>query len=323
MKGFLRLTREAWRFYVAAFGIALILVVSNDIYLISQYKKDAAAGNELIDMAFTFYDKADGYDLVSFWVALAGIVLFLFARHFSFVDKRTMEFQMFWPIKKRTIVIHDYVCSLAVLVVTWLVTIVSFSVTQGAYNQVLIGKNAALKGEAEQAGRLLWEYGSFYLLYLVLIFSLLYLGIIICRNGIAGMVFMGLCWGAANIFEAIYLNEGWYYLLHPEHVLDYVQRSSEAESRELFIVLAGAVILTDVLIVLAAQRRELSKGKWFYFSWIDYCCIVLSGVLSAFILKDLFWIAPLVALFAGISVSGGLLYLRGRGNGKAESWEVK
>lgn len=323
MKGFIRLTKEAWRFYVAAFGIALIFVVSNDIYLMRQYKEEAALANALMDMAHVFYDKMDGYDLVSFWVALAGIVLLLFIRHFSFVDKRVMEFQMFWPVKKRTLVIHDYVCTLAVLAGEWLVTMVSFSTAQGLCNQALIGKHTVLREEAEQAGRQLWEYGSFYLLYLVLIFSLLYLGIIICRNGIAGMVVIGLCWVDALFLGDICQNEVLYDMVYPTGFFDYVQRSTKAECRDMLIILVGALILTDVLIVLAAQQRELSKGKWFYFSWIDYCCIVLSGVLLAFILVDSFWIALPIGLLAGISVSGGLLYLRGRGNEKVGRWEVK
>lgn len=323
MKDFIKLTKETWRFYLTAFGIALVFVVSNDVYLISQYKKDAAEGNVLISMANIFYDKADGYDLVSFWVALVGIVLFLFIRHFSFVDKRTMEFQMLWPMKKRMLVIHDYVCSLAVFAGVWLVTMVSFSVTQGIYNQVLIRKNTVLREEAEQAGRQLWEYGSIYLLYLVLIFSLLYLGIIICRNGIAGMVVMGLCWVAAVFFSAICENEGLCYMMYPTEVFDYVQESTKAACRDMLIILVGTLILTDVLIVLAAQRRELSRGKWFYFSWIDYCCIALSGVWLTFILICDFRIALPISLLAGISVSGGLFYLRGRGNEKAKSWEVK
>lgn len=322
MKDFIRLTKEAWRFYLTAFGIALTFVVSNNVYLISQCKKEAATRNTILDMGYIFYNKVDGYDLINFWIALAGIVLFLFVRYFSFVDKRTMEFQMLWPVKKRMLVIHDYVCSAAILVVMWLVTMVSFFVTQEAHNQTVTGKNVLLREAAEQADRQLWEYGGFYLFYLLLMFSLLYLGIIICRNGIVGMMVMGLCWGIVNFFVDVFSYDGLYNLVDPKYFFDCLQRDTEVKRREL-IILAVVLLLIDVLIVIAAQRRELSRGKWFYFSWIDYFCIALSGVSLVVILLFGFLMTPWIDLLVGISVSGGLLYLRGRDDGKADRWEVK
>ncbi len=323
MKDFVKLTKETWQFYLTALCILLLPVVSNNIYILKQLDSSRKVKCELFSLADIFLEKADGYDLINFWVALFGIVFLLFVRHFVFVDKRVMEFNIFLPVKKRKAVMHDYFCCLGVFVVPWLVTMCTFTVAQSVHNHAVLEINGALRAEAENAGRKLWEIGSLYLLYLVFAFTLLYLGIVIFKNSILGMAFMAVVWGMAFFLENLAEDSisGIGSLVSPEYFLNFICNKQKTEG---IVMLAEMIILIILLIVLAADKRELSKGKWSYFPIIDMLLTVLGGVFVTLICYGIFFIGPLVCLVVGVSVFSLLCCLLNQGKHiKSANWEVK
>lgn len=323
MKDFVKLTKETWQFYLTSLCIALFPVVSNNIYLLKQLKPNGESKQVLYSMAYIFFDKADGYDLVNFWVALFGMILLLFARHFSFMDRRAMEFEMFLPVKKRTVVIHDYICSLGVVVIPWLVTMCTFAVAQGKKNNAVIAVYGVLKGEAVNAGSEFWKTGLYYLLYLVCAFTLFYLGIVICKNGIVGMAIMAAVWGTAYFMAEIPNTRRMSgNLLTPEFFLNYIYHTPH--EKEGLVILAQTTVLMILFIIIAAEKRELSRGKWFYFPLLDYLLPVLCGVFAANICYAVFWIEGLVSAIVGAAICGLLLcMLKWEKHEKSDRLEVK
>lgn len=323
MKDFVKLTKETWRFYLASLCIALLPVISNNIYVLRQLKPKDSSEQALYAMAEIFWDKADAYDLINFWVALLGMALLLFVRHFSFVDRRTMEFQMFMPVKKRMAAIHDYICSLGVIVIPWLVTICTFAIAQARHNSALIATDQAWKEEAQIAGMELWKVGLCYLLYLVCAFTILYLGIVICKNGIVGMAVMAAVWSIAYFLE-VYESSGSLlgYLLTPEFFLRdlYHKPAGMTGLANLF----GVTVFMILLIIIAAEKRELSRGKWFYFPFLDYLFPVVCGVFTANICCRVFWVEDPAAILVGAIICGVLWFLLQRDQRiKSDRWEVK
>lgn len=323
MKDFVKLTKETGQFYLTALCVALLPVISNNIYILKQLKPRGGEKCVLYSMAEIFFDKADAYDLVNFWVVLFGIALFLFGRHFPFINKRTMEFQIFLPVKKRVAVLHDYICSLGVIVIPWFVTMCTFAVAQGINNSTVIAGNGALKEEAANAGSELWKTGSCYLLCLVCAFTLLYLGIVICKNGIVGMAIMAAIWRTAVFVETLVCSDSLFgNLLTPEYFLNSIYHTPNEKKG--LVILAGFTALMFLFIMIAAEKRELSRGKWFYFPLLDYLLPVLCGAFAAFMCYVVFWIQTPVSAVVGMVICGLLLFmLKWEKLVKSDSWEVK
>lgn len=322
MKDFLKLTKENGKFYLTAFCVALLFVVSNNIYLMRDVRKQYAGGKEICNLAYLFLDKADGYDLVGFWLVLVGLVVIMLIRYVPYIDMRKMEFQMFLPVKKRTIVLQEYLCTVLLIVALWLVSACTYGVVQGSLNRAVIQGNDGMRAEAAFATRNLWSVGGCYLLYLIFICTLLYLGLVICKNGIVGMVFMLFLWGMEYFMsETIYDDLGYTAIMSPGYFIESIMRN---ETPQMVILLVVLILICLIFMMLAAEKRELSKGKWFYFSWIDYPVIFLLAIfIVVFCLVGLYMQLS-VSLIAGIVVYGILFYLHNRGKTKkTENWEVK
>ncbi|MDE6434133.1 MAG: hypothetical protein K2L07_07870 [Lachnospiraceae bacterium] len=323
MKDFVKLTKETWQFYLTSLCIALLPVVSNNIYVLKELKPDGESKQILYSMADIFFDKADGYDLVNFWVALFGMILLLFVRHFSFMDRRAMEFEMFLPVKKRIVVIHDYIFSLGVIVIPWLVTMCTFAIAQSKNNNAVIAVNGVLKGETVNADSEFLKTGLYYLLYLVCAFTFFYLGIVICKNGIVGMAIMAAVWGTVYFMVEIPDTRAMFgNLLTPEFFLDYIYHTPYEKKGLLNLV--GITVLMILFIIIAAEKRELSRGKWFYFPLLDYLLPILCGIFAANICYAIFWVAELVSVIVGAAICGLLLLMmKWDKHGKSDRLEVK
>lgn len=327
MKDFVKLTKETWRFYLTALGVILLPVISNNMYVLKEMRLEHKSAQSLYLMADIFINKADGYDLINFWVAITGIAVVLFLRHFSFMDNRTMEFQAFLPVKKSLVVLHDYLCNIGIIIIAWLVTICTFAMAQGLHKNKVVSMSEDLRIEAANAAENLWETGLCYLLYLIGAVSLLYLGSVICKNVIVGMLVMAVAWGMflfignSCLFDLSIL-DNW---LYPDNFLRFIYNIPDKKS--IFVILIGGILVLIFLIGLAAKTRELSKGKWFYFRLLDNLAPVVCGAFAAFIFCDIFGASVegiSIALVAGIVVCGILFLLLKRDKlEKEENWEVK
>jgi len=324
MKDFVKLTKETWQFYLTALCISLLPVVSNNIYVLKQLESNKSNRDSLFFLAEIFFNKADWYDLVNFCLALFGIVILLLAKHVPFMDSRTMEFQTFWPVRKQMTVIHDYILSLGVLIILWMITICMLGVAQNTHNHAVLAVNGMLREEALRAGQELFHAGSCYLLYLVLAYNLLYLGIVICKNCIAGMACMVAVWGIVYMLEEVIYQGGSLFaeLLMPSYFFQRIYNTQN--ERDGIWILAGIAVFLFLLILLAGGRRELSRGKWFYFPVLDYAFSVMCGFFAILLCDCVFEFMPLFCVAAGIAVCGFFFFLQNRDGYKAaENWEVK
>ncbi|MDD6070157.1 MAG: ABC-2 transporter permease [Clostridiales bacterium] len=328
MKDFVKLTKETWQFYLTALCVILLPVVSNNIYILMDLKVEKEKTVHLYKLSEVFIEKADGSDLLNFWVAIMGIVILLFIRHCSVMDKRTMEFQFFLPVKKRMLVLHDYLCIGGIIVISWLVTMCMFVIAQGMHNKEAILINENLCTEAAQAASELWKNGICYGLYLFCAFSLLYFGMVICRNKIAGIAVVPLIW-LSVLFLTADLSSDWsedlYIILLPDEFFRYVQDGGTVST---VLLLGGAVFLLIFAIVLAAEKRELSSGRWFYFRWLDWLPVIFSAVnMASFCYsewgrenKGRFIVVMMLALAIGVAV---VRFCEQSIKNSENKWEVK
>lgn len=325
MKDFVKLTKETWQFYLTALCVILLPVVSNNMYVLRELKLQKENTVHLYKLSEEFLEKTNGGDLLSFWVVIAGIVILLFIRHFLFMDRRTMEFQFSLPVKKRMMVLHDYLCIGGGIIISWLVTMCMYAVTQGTHNKVAVSMNRNLSMEAAKAASELWKIGFNYVLYLLCAYSLLYLVMIICKKKMAGIAVLFFVWLTCVFCEDIFSESYTYLDIMPEYFFQNIM--NESAFRTVWL-LAGILFLLISMIVLAAEKRELSSGRWFYFRWLEWVPIIIcctNGLVFYYNEwgcrnKGIFLIGMVIVLAAGFALGWFCKQSEKKSRNK---WEVK
>lgn len=308
MKGFVKLTKETWKFYLAVLAVSLLLVISNSLYLCSEMKfkyvndqssfhPDGVVFNSLIK------DKAENNDLLGFYVVVAGIVLVLLMRHFVFITQRTREFQNFLPVKHRTWVIHDFVFLTGIITISFLAMTGIFLAAQTGYNCDMLeaAKLHHIEGMQDDlvttANAAMLQCILYYFIFVIFALSLIYLGMLVCRNNLIGEIAIIAVWqvlsGCLNqiYYGGVYTDEGnvgagnrsikWLAAAIDPSIFFNWESEGRKECSSILLTL-GFTICFILLIVAAAGKIELSRGKLFYFSPLKYLFYAFFGVLAAF-----------------------------------------
>lgn len=300
MKGFVKLTKETWRFYLAVLAVSLLLVISNSLYLCSEMKfKYVNDESSFHSDGVVFYslieDKADNSDLLGFYVVVAGIVLILLIRHFVFITQRTREFQNLLPVKHRTWVIHDFVFLAGIITISFFGMTWVFLAAQTRYNRDMLeaAKLHHIEGMKDDivmtANTVMLRGILYYFIFVLFALSLLYLGMLVCRNNLIGGITTITVW---RVLSGC-LNKIYYYAGEGNRSIKWLAASidpsvfferSEGWLKECSSILLtlGFTICFVLLIVAAAGKIELSRGKLFYFSPLKYLFYAFWGVLAAF-----------------------------------------
>lgn len=320
MNGFAKLTRETWKFYLGVLVISLVCVISNSLYLCGETKFQYVDDNscfyaEGIKLSSLIVDKAEGYDLISFFTVIAGIIIVLSIRHIPFMEQRGKEFQVFLPVKQRTIILHDFLCMIGIIVISFLAMTGIFLSAQTKYNKDMLeaayihnidGMNDNL---VILANKELLQYIFCYFLFILLFFAIIYLGIVVCKNCMAGMLIAICTWRFVMFFlEEVYWFLSSYYSKHlgistieaeqksllqkienlqaainPQEFFCFggYQGSEMADGISIWITI-GLIVLLLLMIVLAAGKIEISKGKLFYFSFLDYVFAIICGIVIGY-----------------------------------------
>lgn len=319
MKDFTKLTKETWKFYLMVFMMFLFFVVWNGIFLchdnmVLQYKE----GEKLpaTGTAFTYLvsDKSDFMlDILGIKMVAVAMIIVLFIRHFVFINKGTAEFQQFLPVKQRNRVLHDYFMLLGITVILNIVFSLILLIGQSVYNLKMIKQLFTQNAQEPPADFLfipnveLLKYCACYMAFTLLLFHILYLGMLLCKNSLAGMLIaMGIWKGGLALMdflygeylEVYYNNEMWrtgkiadavVYIfelleraLNPESFWEFASGTIQYE-QAIFVTL-GIILLISLFIWLVSGKRELSKGKFFYFRWTEVlfaaaCAIGVGAVL--------------------------------------------
>lgn len=320
MNGFAKLTRETWKFYLGVLVISLVCVISNSLYLCGETKFQYVDDNscfyaEGIELSSLIVDKAEGYDLISFFTVIAGILIVLSIRHFPFMEQRGKEFQAFLPMKQRTIILHDFLCMTGIIVILFLTMTGIFLSAQTKYNKDMLeaayihnieGMNDNL---VTLANKELLKYIFCYFLFVLFLFAIIYLGIVVCRNCIAGMLIAICTWrlvvfflDEVHWFLSNYYSEhlGIYTIDAEEKSLQKIEKLQAAINPQEFFcfggywgsgiedygisiwITIGLIVLLLLMIVLAAGKIEISKGKLFYFSFLDYVFAIICGIVIGY-----------------------------------------
>lgn len=378
MKGFIKMTKETWKFYLVVFAVVLFLTLCDSIF--TCVENNTAYGGKIFnydmgkdsveefkeknggrlyggqDISDIFTDKIHNYAILGFGFQIILILLILLIKQFVFIDERTKEFQTVLPVKQVTRVFHDYLFILGILVFGQMLQVGIFLAYQTRYNTELMETakkfsvtcfvdNHTISGLNER----LLIYAGFYLLFLVAAYTWIYLWTLVTKNPIVGSLSSIVLWGAVPFLFDIFLDNcilpfgcGDYYwndqtyefitwvesMLSPSDFfgingLDLDKHNYLAQTAGAMV---GFVLLMLVLILLVGCKRELSKGKLFYFPVLDYPFSFLTGILAVELVFELSMFAMsgmvyvLIWMMATVSI---FILIHPFSLRKSNSWEVK
>lgn len=380
MNAFRMLTRESWKFYLIAMGFMLIFVLSDTVFICrdsgiafmnSSVEKKIEDEMQKIrnhggsveipqygkNLAEVFQEKAENVQLMGYLVTIIGIIVLLLARKFHCTDMRVREFYKTLPVREGTRVLYDYLLILFIIVTGALVqgAIVTGALTNYNRTWVMLAsgnlESAAASEMIHEANEYTLTFMLCYVLFIIVFYTWIYLGVTVMKNPIAGVICSVLTWflfyqtmifyydifffDASMLIEeglsqkdyiSIFIES---FLLPADffYSLDWESRTmtnSNIPGYSMWVNVWAMVIFILVLVILivvAANKRELSRGKLFYFPLLDYPFSILCGLGICLILLEDFNLGALVIGF----VSAVLVYLfiHPSSNRKLHNWEVK
>lgn len=361
MKDFVKITKATWKFYLTVLIVSLLFVVCNSLLLCNgrtfQYVDDVSSfHSEGVVFTDFIIDKMQNYDLLGFHFIIAAIAGILFIRHFVFMDQRTKEFQYFLPVKQRTLVLHDFLFMTGIIVISFLMMAGIFLAGQTKYNKDMLkaasihqieGMDSSMVSNAN--GEMI-KYILYYFIFVFFVFSIIFLGMLLCRNCFAGGIIAIVIWRMCICFlDNIYF-DGWYEydvyrigIFHREtEVSNALIKMSERiciaidpygfsweilsnkDNGNILFITVGCIVAVVLLIVIAAGKIELSKGKLFYFSCVDCLFSIACGVSVTFYLNREFRADIFLSVIIGAAVWIFIWWLiHPRANRKRNKWEVK
>jgi hypothetical protein len=311
-------------------------------------------------------EKTENWGLLGFYTAMAGMVILLIARKFYALDVRTKEFYATLPVKEGSREIFDYFSMIGIILLSAMVQGAILLITQTHYNQTLaqLVREKSLGTLTEEViannNQKLVMCLLTYLLYFLWIYTWIYLCVTVTKNMIMGAVvsvitpvalaslwsngFYSALFYNINDVSVLHATEEKYYKLDdfidsifsPRSFFfsDYSSvgggiRNSLTDSNFSRILLATilvALLVCAFLIYFLSGKRELSKGKIFYFPILDYPFSLLCGVcIFFFLVEDVLWYTDgLTSLIIGfISAVVICVIIHPFSTGKNTKWEVR
>lgn len=381
MSTFRKLTRESWQFYTGVAVIVLLLVICDSVYICrdanieftakgaEQQLQERIAEAKLagttfqvpeygVDLTSSIEDKADNAELMGFIITIAGIIIMLIARKFYYMDIRAEEFQRTLPVKERSTAMYDYLCMLGIILMGTLVQGAILITGQTCYNRNMMQLAQEYSVGTMQtdavalANEYLLIYMVCYLLFVLMLYTWIYLGMTIAKNPIIGAVLSVVNWCGLwelyyYFFEMYSVNEMYVKIsafvesfFSPSDFFYYLEletgtlSSTSVEGSNLngnsiwinICVMVAALIIGVIFIYVLSGKRELSKGKLFYFPILDYPFAFLCGGLVFFFLNEgvLWYLDGLVASGIGFVAAVVIcLWIHPFSKKKSEKWEVK
>lgn len=209
MGGVRALSKTMGKMYATMVLLALICMLINTVYVcfdtagtsfkinaenkimsdIQEGKAKAVDGNYVLpetglDMSYAM-DTKISYGVI---FAVIGIVVLLIMREASFSDVRVKEFEMTLPIKKKTLVMHEYWFFFALIAGITFLQGLLLMCYQNYYNNkwvALSGLNEPANFNSLPVARL-WTYVILYTMILIMAYTWIYLGMTVFKNALLG-----------------------------------------------------------------------------------------------------------------------------------------
>lgn len=299
-------------------------------------------GSELfqgIDYTQALRDKFENSSICGMNVLFLGIMMVVLLKRMLFFDRKRQEFQKTLPIKQTTWAIYDYVSGLFIIFLGILIFSGLLVHHQTRLNENILeaaiqhGITSYDKDMITVANERLLVYLAFYLILLILIYSYITLFVTLSKNAIAGVILAGGCGLAIYwLFDMIFYD--YYYELvleglssSPFWITQRLQEYGCSQFDATFWNATGVYIVAIVLLVLGiivvSKKRELSKGRIFCFSIMEFAFVILVFMLIAVILGeliDMFW---LISMGLGLIIGAFVYYLMTKQKKASNVWEVK
>lgn len=347
-----RIARESWRFYLGILALSLFLVLMTTVYL-CQDNEIAFTGTSIeVRMQETLAQGHPvGYSdgLIRSWLynidgnmrliaTTIGILLILFAKKYYTLDTRAEEFYRTLPVKDRSRVLYDYFAVFGIILCCTLIQDGILLFAQNHYNETAAQLSIHYgfdtpTGSIKEINENLLICMGFYLLFILLNYTWMYLVVTAAKNPLAGCgIAAFMHWSISYILDALWFGAGDRYIvsyLSGYRFFDELDIEYRAVGEQyLPFDVAGTVILMIVLgifmLILIAGKRDLSVGKWFYFPSLDYVFAMFCGFLLMFYMVDYHFWAPPMAIASGFVVTLLLCnWIHPFRHRKVNVWEVK
>ncbi len=376
MKGFQKFVKQSWRFYLIVLIIVLFLVICDSVYICrdegiaftgksieqqlteklnkaEQKQQGTAALPQGVYLYRTIEDKAGNVTIMGFIMTIIGIMILLGVRQYYFTDTRAAEFMETLPVKKRSLVMYDYFSMLAVIFIGGLVQAGILLGCQNRYNAAVVRvweqRSAGVPEDniVSLSNDRLLLYMGIYFLFILLVYTWIYIWMTVARNPIMGEVIALFLYGGLRITEEFFtwtLNCVNGYggvaeyndkinsietLMSPSAFmenLDEVSGTAAGYNMWMMLALVGLAVLAGIgLLMIVSARRELSRGKLFYFSVLDYLFAVLFGIILFAWLADgyLYYYAGLALVLGCLAAVVVFILIRPDSGKRSVRWEVK
>ncbi|MCM1497728.1 MAG: hypothetical protein NC124_04605 [Clostridium sp.] len=298
---------------IAFTGSSIEQKIGQEIKQIEDSGGKAEISNHIKNLTIVFEDKANNVQLIGFITTIIGVILLLIIRKFHYTDVRTREFYRMLPVKESAVVLYDYIAVLLLIVIGALVQGGVLLAALTNYNRTLaalIGAgSASAKEMIDTANEYTLIYLLCYLLFIVTAYTWIYLGVTVTKNPIAGTFV------SVAVWYILYTSQNWYGVydiycldrgialeesnwdniisfseacLSPTDFFDYLNVGSRTMTAyggrvgySMWINIGALLVfllLSAICIFAAAAKRELTKGKLFYFPLLDFPFSVLCGI---------------------------------------------
>lgn len=223
MKGFRKMAKITWKYYLAVFLTMMMLVVCDSIFICKDNKiafMGSGVENQIqeqmskttIDATQSWLytknlseaidDKGTGLTFSGYFMTLVGIIVILCGRNIAFADCRTREFQMTWPVKNTVKILYDYIATLAIILAGGIMQTIFLIVSQTRYNDAVLrimterGIMSGTDNIIEAINSELLIYMGTYMLFIVLGYTWIYLSMTLAKNPMFGIVSALITWGS-------------------------------------------------------------------------------------------------------------------------------
>lgn len=183
MSDYKKIWKECKSFYLIVFAITTAITLLHAFVLIGEKTREIKQmGSSLGTVSFcsAVADLSTDLSICGLVPTILALVLILYIRHGSLSDIRQREFLLGLPVKRGAILRLDYCLIVFGILVENIIFGAVLSLKQLQINQTSFEQQK------------LWVYLALYALYVLIIFSALYLGMILAKTGFVGMFLVGL-----------------------------------------------------------------------------------------------------------------------------------